>query len=411
MARIVMKFGGTSVANMERIRSVAKLVKAEYDRGNEVAVVLSAMSGETNKLVALCREASPLHDLREYDTVVATGEQVTVGLLAIILQSMGVDARSWLGWQLGFKTDDAHGSAKILGIASEKIIAQMKEGRVAVCAGFQGVTDNERIATLGRGGSDTSAVAIAAALNADQCDIYTDVDGVYTTDPRICSKAKKVDKISYEEMLELASLGAKVLQTRSVSMAMRYNIKLQVLSSFDPKLGTFVVNEEEIMENNVVSGIAHSLDEARITINGVPDRPGIASEIFTLLGDSHVNVDMIVQSRTDQNKSTDMTFTVSRSDFLRAQDVLSKAQDELGFEGIESDDKVCKVSIVGIGMRSHAGVAQKMFATLAGKGINLQVISTSEIKISVLISEEYVELAVRTLHTAFGLDKPEDKKV
>ena len=399
-----MKFGGTSVADLERIRNVARLVKGEVDNGNEIAVVVSAMSGETNKLIDLCRQAAPLHDLREYDTVVTTGEQVTVGLLSIILQSMGVDARSWLGWQMPFQTNDSHGGARIEHIDTREMVAQMQEGRVAVCAGFQGVTARGRISTLGRGGSDTSAVALAAAMKADRCDIYTDVDGVYTTDPRIVKCASRIEKISFEEMLELASLGAKVLQTRSVSMAMRHNIKLQVLSSFDPKPGTFVVNEEEVMENNIVSGVAFSRDEARITLIGVPDKPGIASDIFNTLGEANINVDMIVQSRTDANQSTDMTFTVTRSDFARSLDVLERTHSKLGYTELSADDKVCKVSIVGIGMRSHVGVAQTMFKVLAEKGINLQVISTSEIKISVLIAEEYLELAVRSLHSAFDLD-------
>ena len=399
-----MKFGGTSVADLERIRNVARLVKGEVDNGNEIAVVVSAMSGETNKLIDLCRQAAPLHDLREYDTVVTTGEQVTVGLLSIILQSMGVDARSWLGWQMPFQTNDSHGGARIEHIDTREMVAQMQEGRVAVCAGFQGVTARGRISTLGRGGSDTSAVALAAAMKADRCDIYTDVDGVYTTDPRIVKCASRIEKISFEEMLELASLGAKVLQTRSVSMAMRHNIKLQVLSSFDPKPGTFVVNEEEVMENNIVSGVAFSRDEARITLIGVPDKPGIASDIFNTLGEANINVDMIVQSRTDANQSTDMTFTVTRSDFTRSLDVLERTHSKLGYTELSADGKVCKVSIVGIGMRSHVGVAQTMFKVLAEKGINLQVISTSEIKISVLIAEEYLELAVRSLHSAFDLD-------
>ena len=399
-----MKFGGTSVADLERIRNVARLVKGEADNGNEIAVVVSAMSGETNKLIDLCKQAAPLHDLREYDTVVTTGEQVTVGLLSIILQSMGVDARSWLGWQMPFQTNDSHGGARIEHIDTREMVAQMQEGRVAVCAGFQGVTARGRISTLGRGGSDTSAVALAAAMKADRCDIYTDVNGVYTTDPRIVKCASRIDKISFEEMLELASLGAKVLQTRSVSMAMRHNVKLQVLSSFDPKPGTFVVNEEEVMENNIVSGVAFSRDEARITLIGVPDKPGIASDIFNTLGEANINVDMIVQSRTDANQSTDMTFTVTRSDFARSLDVLERTHSKLGYTELSADDKVCKVSIVGIGMRSHVGVAQTMFKVLAEKGINLQVISTSEIKISVLIAEEYLELAVRSLHSAFDLD-------
>ena len=407
MARVVMKFGGTSVADLDRIRNVAKRVKAEYDKGNEVAVVVSAMSGVTNQLVAYCQDAGELYDTREYDTIVSTGEQVTVGLLSIVLQGMGVNARSWLGWQLPFRTDNSHGNAQIKEINTSEIEERFKEGQVAVMAGFQGVSPNNRIATLGRGGSDTSAVALAAAMNADRCDIYTDVDGVYTTDPRITPKARKIDRITYEEMLELASVGAKVLQTRSVSMAMRYNTRLQVLSSFEDKPGTLVCGEDEVMEENIVTGIAYSRDEAKITLRGISDNPGIASSIFGAMGDAAINVDMIVQTLSEENRSTDMSFTVGRADLKRAVNALEAIRSKINCDAIESDATVAKVSVVGVGMRSHAGVAQRMFATLADKGINIQLISTSEIKVSVLIAEEYLELAVRSLHTAYGLDNEE----
>ncbi len=402
-----MKFGGTSVADLDRIRNVAKRVKAEYDKGNEVAVVVSAMSGVTNQLVAYCQDAGELYDTREYDTIVSTGEQVTVGLLSIVLQGMGVNARSWLGWQLPFRTDNSHGNAQIKEINTSEIEERFKEGQVAVMAGFQGVSPNNRIATLGRGGSDTSAVALAAAMNADRCDIYTDVDGVYTTDPRITPKARKIDRITYEEMLELASVGAKVLQTRSVSMAMRYNTRLQVLSSFEDKPGTLVCGEDEVMEENIVTGIAYSRDEAKITLRGISDNPGIASSIFGAMGDAAINVDMIVQTLSEENRSTDMSFTVGRADLKRAVNALEAIRSKINCDAIESDATVAKVSVVGVGMRSHAGVAQRMFATLADKGINIQLISTSEIKVSVLIAEEYLELAVRSLHTAYGLDNEE----
>lgn len=402
-----MKFGGTSVADLDRIRNVARRVKAVHDEGNEVAVVVSAMSGVTNQLVAYCQDAAELYDVREYDTIVSTGEQVTVGLLSIILQGMGVSARSWLGWQLPFRTDNSHGNAQIKEIDTSAIEARFKEGQVAVMAGFQGVSPNGRIATLGRGGSDTSAVALAAAMNADRCDIYTDVDGVYTTDPRITPKARKIDRITYEEMLELASVGAKVLQTRSVSMAMRHSTRLRVLSSFEDKPGTLVCGEDEVMEENIVTGIAYSRDEAKITLRGISDSPGVASSIFGAMGNAAINVDMIVQTLSEENQSTDMSFTVGRADLKRALNALEAIQDEINCDSIENDSTVAKVSVVGVGMRSHAGVAQIMFATLADKGINIQLISTSEIKVSVLIAEEYLELAVRSLHTAYGLDKEE----
>ncbi len=402
--RIVMKFGGTSVGTIERIKAVAQRVKREVDAGHEVAVVVSAMSGQTNQLVAWCSELSPLHDAREYDTVVASGEQVTCGLVAIALQEIGVNARSWLGWQIPIRTDDAHGKARITGIEAEAIAARMTSGQVAVVAGFQGVGADHRVTTLGRGGSDTSAVALAAAVQADRCDIFTDVDGVYTTDPRIVAKARKLDKISYEEMLEMASLGAKVLQIRSVEMAMKHRVRVQVLSSFEDKPGTMVVDEEEIMEQELVSGIAYSRDEAKITLLRVADRPGVAAGIFGPLADANINVDMIVQNVSEGGDATDMTFTVSKGDFERAKQVIESNKDELKYAGLIADSNVVKVSVIGLGMRSHAGIAQRMFRALAEKGINIQVISTSEIKISVLVAEEYTELAVRSLHTAYGLD-------
>ncbi|WP_374311681.1 aspartate kinase [Dongia sp.] len=402
--RIVMKFGGTSVANIERIKSVAARVKREVDAGHEVAVVVSAMSGVTNQLVDWCKEIAPLHDAREYDTVVASGEQVTCGLTAIALQELGVNARSWLGWQAPIVTDDAHGKARIVSIASEELDKRFAQGQVAVFAGFQGVGPDNRVTTLGRGGSDTSAVAIAAAIKADRCDIFTDVDGVYTTDPRIVAKAQKLDKITYEEMLEMASLGAKVLQTRSVEMAMKHRVRVQVLSSFEDKPGTLVVDEEEIMEKELVSGIAYSRDEAKITLTRVADRPGVAAGIFGPLTDANINVDMIVQNISEDGATTDMTFTVSKGDYDRALKVLEGSRNTLEFKDLISDKNVVKVSVIGVGMRSHAGIAQRMFKALAEKGINIQVISTSEIKISVLVAEEYTELAVRALHSAYGLD-------
>jgi aspartate kinase len=402
--RIVMKFGGTSVANIERINAVAQRVKREVDAGHEVAVVVSAMSGHTNQLVAWCSELSPMHDAREYDAVVAAGEQITAGLTAIALQALGVNARSWLGWQIPLSTNDAHGKARIMDIDRTAFEERFAQGQVAVVAGFQGIGPDNRITTLGRGGSDTSAVALAAALKADRCDIFTDVDGVYTTDPRIVAKARKLDKVTYEEMLEMASLGAKVLQIRSVEMAMKHGVRVQVLSSFEDKPGTLVVNEDEVMEQELVSGIAYSRDEAKITLVRVPDRPGVAASIFGPLSDANINVDMIVQNVSEDGKNTDMTFTVSKGDFERAKQVLNGKQNTLNFHSLISDSNVVKVSVIGVGMRSHAGIAQRMFKALAEKGINIQVISTSEIKISVLVAEEYTELAVRALHTAYGLD-------
>jgi aspartate kinase len=403
MARIVMKFGGTSVADLDRIRDVAARVKREVEAGNEVAVVVSAMAGVTNQLVGWCRALSPLHDAREYDAVVATGEQVTTGLLALALHQLGVEARSWQGWQIPVRTDNAHGQARIGDIEAAELIRRMQAGQVAVVAGFQGIAPTGRITTLGRGGSDTSAVALAAALGADRCDIYTDVDGVYTTDPRIVPKARKLPRISYEEMLELASVGAKVLQTRSVELAMNERVRIRVLSSFQDLPGTLVVDEDEIVEKETVSGIAYSRDEAKITVRRVPDRPGIAAAIFGTLADHAVNVDMIVQNVSD-DATTDMTFTVGIADLPRARAALDVARAQVGYADILTDPDVAKISVVGIGMRSHAGVANTMFRTLADKAINIQVISTSEIKVSVLIAAEYTELAVRALHTAYGLD-------
>jgi aspartate kinase len=404
MARIVMKFGGTSVADLERIRNAAARVKAEVERGNEVAVTVSAMSGETNRLIGFVTDISNLHDAREYDVVVSSGEQVTSGLMALALQTLGVSARSWLAWQVPIVTDDVHGKARIQDIETAEIIRRFGEGQVAVFAGFQGLAPDRRITTLGRGGSDTSAVALAAALQADRCDIYTDVDGVYTTDPRIVTKARKIERITYEEMLEMASLGAKVLQTRSVELAMKMGVRVQVRSSFEDSTGTLVVDEDEIVEQQLVSGIAYSRDEGKISLLGVSDRPGVAAGIFGPLADASVNVDMIVQSTSSDGKSTDITFTVGRADMGRAIDILGRLQADIGITGIQTDQNVVKVSVIGVGMRSHAGVAQVMFQTLAEKGINVQVISTSEIKISVLIAEEYTELALRALHTAYGLD-------
>ena len=404
-----MKFGGTSVADIERIKNVARRVKKEIDAGNQVAVVVSAMSGVTNQLVAWVNQLSPLHDAREYDAVVATGEQVTSGLLAVALQELGVNARSWQGWQIALKTDGVHGKARIQQIDRDALDRSLNDGQVAVVAGFQGIGPDNRVTTLGRGGSDTSAVALAAALNAERCDIYTDVDGVYTCDPRIVTKARKLSKITYEEMLEMASLGAKVLQTRSVEMAMNHRVRVQVLSSFveappNSVPGTLVVDEDEIVEKEVVSGIAYSRDEAKITLTRVSDKPGVAAAIFGPLADASINVDMIVQNVSEDGRTTDLTFTVTRADLERAVSVLKKAAKNLGFQEIKPDAKVVKVSVIGVGMRSHAGVALTMFRTLAEKGINIEVISTSEIKISVLIDEQYLELALRALHTAYGLD-------
>lgn len=404
MTRVVKKFGGTSVADLERIRSVAARVKRAHDAGEEVAVVVSAMAGVTNQLVDYCVKMAPLHDAREYDTIVATGEQVTAGLTAIALQELGVPARSWLGWQIQLHTDSAHGKARISGIDPQALDQRLRQGEVPVIAGFQGIGSDNRLTTLGRGGSDTTAVAIAAALQADRCDIYTDVDGVYTTDPRIVSRARKLEKITFEEMLEMASVGAKVLQTRAVELAMKYGVRMQVLSSFDDSPGTFVVGEDEILEHELVSGVTYSRDEAKITLLRVADRPGIAAGIFGPLADASINVDMIVQNISAEGDTTDITFTVSKSDLERARAVIEASRETITYARLLSDPNVVKVSVIGVGMRSHAGIASKMFHTLAEKGINIQVISTSEIKVSVLIDEAYTELAVRALHTAYGLD-------
>jgi aspartate kinase len=403
MARIVMKFGGTSVADLDRIRNVATRIRREVEAGHEVAVVVSAMSGTTNQLVGWCQSLSPLHDAREYDVVVATGEQVTAGLLAIALQTLGIEARSWAGWQIPIRTDGAHGKARIESIDGSELVHRMGLGQVAVVTGFQGLGPDHRITTLGRGGSDTSAVALAAALRADRCDIYTDVDGIYTTDPRIVARARKLGRISYEEMLELASVGAKVLQTRSVELAMKEKVRVQVLSSFQDVPGTLVVDEDEIVEKELVSGIAYSRDEAKLTVRRVPDRPGVAATVFGALTAENVNVDMIVQNISEDGM-TDMTFTVGRSDLPRAQQALASAKPQIGYADLLADTNVAKISVVGVGMRSHAGIASTMFRALADKGINIQVISTSEIKVSILIAADYTELAVRSLHTAYGLD-------
>ena len=416
MARIVMKFGGTSVANIERIRNVARHVKREVDAGHEVAVVVSAMAGKTNELVEWTREASPMHDAREYDVVVSSGEQVTSGLLAIVLQSMGVNARSWQGWQVPIRTDSTHGAARIADIDGSDIVKRMGEGQVAVCAGFQGIGPDNRIATLGRGGSDTSAVAIAAAVKADRCDIYTDVDGVYTTDPRVEPKAKRMKKVAFEEMLEMASLGAKVLQVRSVELAMVHKVRTFVRSSFeapdapgmgdfDNPPGTLICDEDEILEQEVVTGIAYAKDEAQISLRRVEDRPGVAAAIFGPLADAHVNVDMIVQNISEEGTHTDMTFTVPASDVEKAKAALAAKQSEIGYDVIQSETELAKISVIGIGMRSHSGVAASAFKALSQKGINIKAITTSEIKISILIDGAYAELAVRTLHSCYGLDK------
>jgi aspartate kinase len=418
MTVVVMKFGGTSVADVERIGNVARHVKREVDAGNKVAVVVSAMAGTTNRLVSWVREASPLHDAREYDAVVASGENITAGLLAIVLQSMGIQARSWQGWQIPVITNAAHGAARIMDIDGTRLRERLDQGEVAVVTGFQRIEpERNRIATLRRGGSDTSAVAIAVALKADLCDIYTDVDGVYTTDPRIVPKARRLPKISYEEMLEMASLGSKVLQTRSVELAMVHRLRTRVLSSFVPpeqmkaaapetwdEIGTIVCDEDEIVEQQVVSGIAYSKDEAKVTLLKIEDKPGIAASIFVPLADANVNVDMIVQNLSADGRYTDMTFTVTEAELPRTLELLKAGKKSIGYHDIMSSADVIKVSVIGIGMRSHAGVAAQMFKALADKGINIQAITTSEIKISVLINAAYAELAVRTLHSLYGLD-------
>ncbi len=412
-----MKFGGTSVADVARIKNAALHVKRETEAGNRVAVVVSAMAGHTNQLVAWTREASAMHDAREYDAVVASGEQITAGLMAISLQALGITARSWQGWQVPLVTDDAHGTARIDRVEAAQLLGRLQQGEVAVLAGFQGIGPNNRITTLGRGGSDTSAVALAAALKADRCDIYTDVDGVYTTDPRIVHKAQRLNRVSYEEMLEMASQGAKVLQTRSVELAMVQGVRVQVRSSFDPpenckpaqigvaeERGTLVCDETEMLEQRTVSGIAYAKDEAKVTVLKVEDKPGVAASIFMPLSDANINVDMIVQNISEDGRTTDLTFTVAAADLSRALEVLRNLKDTIRYRDLRGDNDVVKVSVIGVGMRSHAGVAAQMFQALAAKGINIQAISTSEIKISVLIGAAYTELAVRTLHTLFGLD-------
>ncbi len=410
MARIVVKFGGTSVADLDHIRAAAAKVKREVEHGHEVAVTVSAMAGVTDELVGLTRQANPIHDAREYDVVLSSGEQVTSGLMALCLQADGIAARSWLGWQIPIRSDDAHGNARIEAIEADELARRMADGQVPVIAGFQALATDNRISTLGRGGSDTTAVALAAALGADRCDIYTDVDGVYTSDPRIVTKARRIARITYEEMIEMASAGARVLQTRAVEMAMKHGVRLQVLSTFADTVGsdepgTLLVDEEEVLEQEIVTGVTYSRDEAKITLIKVADRPGVAAAIFGPLADANVNVDMIVQNISEDGRTTDMTFTTSRGDLDRAVALLKQHGRELGVSKILQDANVVKVSVIGVGMRSHAGVAQRMFKTLGEKGINIGVISTSEIKISVLIDEEFTELALRALHTAYGLDK------
>ncbi|MEM7618932.1 MAG: aspartate kinase [Pseudomonadota bacterium] len=418
MALLVLKFGGTSVADLERIRHAAAHIKREVEAGHQCAVIVSAMAGHTNQLISWTKEAASLHDAREYDAIVSSGEQVTSGLMAVTLQSMGVQARSWQGWQIPLQTCDTHGAARIQNIEGEHLKSRLLGGEVAVIAGFQGISENNRITTLGRGGSDTTAVAIAAALKADRCDIYTDVDGVYTTDPRIVSQAQKMYKVSYEEMLEMASLGAKVLQTRSVEMAMVHDVRLQVRSSFAPPdgvsssgddgtwngPGTLVCNEDEIVEKQIVSGIAYAKDEAKVTLVKVADKPGVAARVFGPLAAANINVDMIVQNVSDDGRHTDMTFTVQSEDLNKALNVLSDEKEGIQYSALHGSTDIVKISAIGVGMRSHAGVAADMFKALSDKGINIEAITTSEIKISVLINSDYTELAVRTLHSLFGLD-------
>jgi len=413
MALLVMKFGGTSVSDLDRIRIAAGHVKREVDAGHQCVIVVSAMAGQTNQLIELTREAAPLHDAREYDVVVSSGEQVTSGLLAIVLQSMGIVARSWQGWQIPIRTDEVHGAARIVDVETKELKARLKGGEVAVIPGFQGIGPDNRVTTLGRGGSDTSAVALAAALGAERCDIYTDVDGIYTTDPRVVPQAHRLDKISYEEMLEMASLGAKVLQTRSVQLAMVHQVRLLVRSSFDPpdeipedelRAGTLVCDEDEIVEQQIVSGIAYTKDEAKVTLIKVEDKPGVAASVFGPLAEARINVDMIVQNISADDRTTDMTFTVAAAELNKALDVLKNLKDEIGYADLRGSTDIVKVSVIGVGMRSHAGVAAQMFKALAEKGINIEAISTSEIKISILIDAAYAELAVRTLHSLYGLD-------
>ncbi len=409
MSRIVMKFGGTSVADLGRIRNAAAHIQREVAAGNEVAVTVSAMAGETNRLVALCREASPIHDAREYDAVVSSGENVTSGLLAIVLQGEGIEARSFQGWQIPMRTSAAHGAARVEEIDTADLRTRMGNGQVIVVAGFQGLSPQNRITTLGRGGSDTTAVALAAALQADRCDIYTDVDGVYTTDPRIVPSARRIDRISHEEMLEMASLGAKVLHVRSVELAMTHDLPVMVRSSFDdpaaPGPGTLITGEMNPMEQETVTSIAYSKDESQVTLRDVPDSPGVASAVFGPLADAGINVDMIVQTVSEDGTSTQITFTVPETEYARATAAIEGARDNIRYGSMEGDTAVVKVSVIGVGMRSHAGVAATAFKALAEKGINIRAITTSEIKISVLIDAEYTELAVRALHSVYGLDK------
>ncbi len=410
MSLIVQKYGGTSVGTIDRIRNVAARAIAAHREGHQVVVTVSAMSGETNRLVALVEAITDHYNKREYDVVVAAGEQISIGLLAIAIEHLGVPARSYLGWQVRFRTDAVHAKARILEVESARILADLAQGMIVVIAGFQGVDAEGNVTTLGRGGSDTSAVALAAALNADRCDIYTDVDGVYTSDPRIVSNARRLDRISYEEMLEMASLGAKVLQIRSVELAKKYNVPLRVLSSMEEGGGTLLTEEDELMEKVIVSAITHNRDEAKITVLGVPDKPGVAATIVGALADANINVDMIIQNISASGE-TDMTFTVPRGDYQAAMEVLDKPVMEIGARELKGNKAIAKVSAVGVGMRSHSGVAQKMFSALSKEGINIQMISTSEIKISVILDEKYMELAVRTLHDAFELDKDAGDRV
>ena len=403
MARIVVKFGGTSVADIDRIKDAALRIQAEAKGGNQVVAVVSAMAGVTNQMVALTDQMGALFDAREYDAIVSTGEQSNAGLMALALQTLGVQARSWLGWQIPIRTDGVHGKARITGIETEELERRLNTGEVAVVAGFQGIGPDGRITTLGRGGSDLTAVALAGALNAERCDIYTDVDGIYTSDPRVVPKARKLDHVTYDEMLEMASLGSKVLQTRSVELAMNHGVRIQVRSAFSGAPGTFVVNEDEIVEQQIVSGISDSKDDAKITLLRVADRPGVAAGIFGPLAEAAINVDMIVQNVSEDGK-TDLTFTVGKSDLSAAAGLLKENQADIGYDELISDPDVVKVSVVGVGMRSHAGVAQQMFSALAKEGINIQVISTSEIKVSVLVAEKHTEKALSALHTAYGLD-------
>ena len=405
MPIVVMKFGGTSVADINCIRNVANKVQAQYLKNKKIVVVVSAMAGTTDNLVKLTENISSSRDLKEYDVVVSSGEQVSAGLLAMTLNDLGVKARSWMGWQIPIFTDSIHYKANIDRIETENLISSLYQHEVAIIPGFQGVSEENRITTLGRGGSDISAVAIAAALNANSCDIYTDVDGIYTADPRMVPKAQKLEKVSYEEMLEMASQGAKVLQTRSVALAMKYKLKVNVLSSFENKTGTLVLDEEEIMEKKNVSGIAFSLDEAKLTVVGIPDKPGQASKLFKALGAKAINVDMIVQSSSVDSNATDLSFTIAKTELKESIKIMGAIQKDIGFKKVLTDSDVAKISVIGIGMKTQSGVAQKMFDTLAEKSINLKVISTSEIKISVLIDASYMELAARSLHSAFDLDK------